>query len=708
MKLIDLVICGLPGYPTETRVPLDELGDASVVCVTGPNGSGKTTWMEAPVGAAFRTMPSRGMLADGCTEPKSFVRAVYDVGGKRVEIEVNISGTTGKIVSRKFDVDPTVPFAERSIKSLAEFTAAVAKHLPSREVYLSSAFGASNKAGSFLNLEAAERRTLLAQLIGIEKWQERSDAAKDRAKALQSDLDVLKGKIAALEASGTVGDVELATAKDAVQTAMDAESLAEHSHEVQRKLVEEWSAAVAEIDAKVAAATTEKARAEKAAVEIAGRVTALRTERTTLDAKLSNRDLYEERAAQECEDPAEIEREVRAEMEVEGKYATVKNEYDRAKTARDHAILSAQTDLAKSKEQAAMLGNVECKAQFEQCEFLQEAIEHRDAIPANEEALATAQASPELTEPQPPGTKGPKELEARLPAIRERAAGIATAKIALAGMEAAAQRINAVACQITVEEENGKKADARMQSAHDMSEQAGASREAHQERKPAYPDAFAVKTARTALQGKRDELARLEERKRLADEAAVTLKDTRETIAAKTTDLDDWATLRDACGPKGIQAYLIDAAAPELSAICNDILHECYGSRFTVRLATQAAAAKKGKTLEICDITVLDNERGTDCSASVKSTGEQALLNEALSLAGVVYNNRNSDIPMRDIFRDECTTGLDMANGPLYIGMLRKAAAMCEARIFPVLHLPSLWDLCDARLHVEGGKVEVR
>lgn len=193
-----------------------------------------------------------------------------------------------------------------------------------------------------------------------------------------------------------------------------------------------------------------------------------------------------------------------------------------------------------------------------------------------------------------------------------------------------------------------------------------------------------------------------------ASEDQVTIEDLEATITAKTADLDDWKHLQRALGPQGIQALEIDAAGPEVSDLANDLLHACYGHRFTVSLVTTTLKADGKGTKEVFDLLVIDTLRGTEGSAGQLSGGEQVLIGEALALAIAVYNTRRSSIPMLDLFRDECAGALSQDNAVRYIEMLRKAIALGGFhRCYFIAHQQELWELADSRLLVEHGTVRV-
>ena len=711
MKLRKLTIRGTIPF-RDVEVPIDELGDAALVAVTGPNGAGKSTMLECVPGALYRTMPSRGLLSAVCNDAKSRVEVDLAVNGMTITADVQIDAVKGKAQAFLYGdhTDPVNGLRTREPISppdgkIKHFVEAVARYFPPQDVYLASAFGAQSGAGRFLDLDPAERRTLLAKLIGIERWQEIADAAGVKAREAKSELDTLKGKLAALQATEYVSTEEMQTARDAVKDAKDRLEIAEETYEEQRKVADEYTHTLNEIEMKIAAARGEKDNAEKAAKEIADRLTKLRAEHETLEARLAKRAKLKELTGQETGDPDELRGKIDALNKAGADYRLACQERTAAIRDRDREIVRLQAEIGDRESRSALLASIpeDCPGG---CPLIADASQASQEIGGLLAKLEEARAISVPPEPTKPGLDELAGLEKALEIAVASQKAIAEAKTALAGLEEAGARLDAVANEIMVEEERLQKAEVRSGAAAKAVEAAEEERATHAVLKPSPPKNGPKERARAALDAAKATLARLEERKAQAEKAEAGLVATQGEIEILTADLDDWTTLQKAAGPKGVQAYEIDAAAPGISGLCNELLHACYGSRYTVRLTTQAAAAKKGQTLEVCDLTVLDNERGTDGSAALKSGGERVIIGEALSLAIAIYNARRSAIPMADLFRDECAGALDGDNARQYVAMLRKALDLGGFhRVYYVSHVPDLWELADARLHVEGGKV---
>ncbi len=188
---------------------------------------------------------------------------------------------------------------------------------------------------------------------------------------------------------------------------------------------------------------------------------------------------------------------------------------------------------------------------------------------------------------------------------------------------------------------------------------------------------------------------------RLADLAAAAL--------AVADEVADWERLSQDLGRDGLQALEIDAAGPELTTLVNDLLHTCVGPRWTVSIEASRTSADGKKTLEGCEVRVLDTERGRDAAAESLSGGEKVIVSEAVSLALAMLACRRSGVRGATLVRDESGAALDASNARAYVAMLRRAADIVGAsQVLLVSHAVEVQELCDARVVVADGGIEVR
>jgi len=172
------------------------------------------------------------------------------------------------------------------------------------------------------------------------------------------------------------------------------------------------------------------------------------------------------------------------------------------------------------------------------------------------------------------------------------------------------------------------------------------------------------------------------------------------------TELVEWQLLAKALGREGLPDLEIDQAGPGISATTNQLLADCFGSRFSVELVTQVARADGKGLKEEFTVLVTDNEGGDVRDIRDLSGGEQVIVAEALMNAIAIYVNERSQTPMRTCFRDETTGALNKENTQRYIQMLRAVQRIggFEQVLF-ISHDPDAYNLADAQLHVACGDV---
>lgn len=166
-------------------------------------------------------------------------------------------------------------------------------------------------------------------------------------------------------------------------------------------------------------------------------------------------------------------------------------------------------------------------------------------------------------------------------------------------------------------------------------------------------------------------------------------------------ELSDWVRLSSELGKDGIQAAEIDGALGELNELTNDLLHECHGPRWTVRIDTQKLSGDGKRLLESLDVTIIDTVSGREAAAETFSGGERAILGEAVALALTMVACRRAGFSAPTLVRDESGAALDPANARVYVSMLRRAADYVGAsHVLVVSHQPEIAELCDATIDV--------
>ncbi len=787
MKILGLKLGGIGRFGDDVTVPLSDLGESALVAVIGGNGEGKTTLLEAIPGALYRTTPSRGAIAGLANRRDSHVELDVEVGGERYTCRLVMDGVGRTAKTEAYLLDAAgKPLTDGKVRTYEE---AVARLFPAQGVFLSSAFAAQGKEGSFLSMPAARRKELFADLLGLGRLQEQSEAAGEKAREVESSIAGLRGRHEALASQAASKDALLQeqTAAQATHEAIQHErAAAEEEVNAHQERMERWHSVAADLERAVANASQAVATARHDRAQVEAEFNRARTairdaedEQLPLVKRLAERPGLEEEldrsnpagrlaqlepqiasmreamtAHQETvrawrekrdvlRDRAQSLREAHKHEEQAHKSAMAEWEWEQATLKERYA--AAADAIASAERQASALGRVPCggNGEFAACGLIAGAAQARAKLPELEaaaaESLAAARAHADRKpvapsdkarlafetaqaelwavgdEPTAPGLEELRALEIEADRCRVIMTRHAEIRAKIDALAEAEQRSARLAEQIdrlrdAASKANGAlaRATSNLSTVDGIRRQAEEARTKHDAIRPRAPDAAALEGLRRREAQAAAEVARLQEAVRVASEAETRAAEVQALIDAQLADLDDWRHLQQALGRSGIQALEIDASGPEVSDLCNQLLHACYGSRFSVSLETAVLKADGKGTKEVFDLRVIDSERGTEGSADHLSGGEKVLVGEALALAIAIYNARRSSVPMLDLFRDECSGALSQANAYRYVEMLRRALALGGFhRCYFVAHQPELWPLADARLLVEGGTVRV-
>jgi exonuclease SbcC len=203
--------------------------------------------------------------------------------------------------------------------------------------------------------------------------------------------------------------------------------------------------------------------------------------------------------------------------------------------------------------------------------------------------------------------------------------------------------------------------------------------------------------------------AQVEADLKAAIEAQKKAEELKAKIAPLEQDAADYRFLARGLGREGVQALELDAAGPQVSTLANELLANSYGSRFQVRLETQAALANGKGVKETFDFIVVDNERGREGNGEDLSGGEKVIVGEALGLAVGLFHSRAAGVNIETVVRDETVGALDPENAERYIAMLKSFIKIGRvSQLLFVAHSPALIDMADAVVTIENGRINVR
>ncbi len=175
---------------------------------------------------------------------------------------------------------------------------------------------------------------------------------------------------------------------------------------------------------------------------------------------------------------------------------------------------------------------------------------------------------------------------------------------------------------------------------------------------------------------------------------------------AAAAELADWNRLAADFGRDGLQSAEVDSAGPELTALTNDLLHNCHGPQFTVSIETSRLSSDGKGEVEECRVQVIDSVAGREGEASEFSGGQSVIIGEAISLALTMLACNRAGLKGITLVRDESGAALDPVAGRAYVKMLRRAADFVNAsRVLLVTHSKECAEMCDARILIKDGTI---
>lgn len=166
----------------------------------------------------------------------------------------------------------------------------------------------------------------------------------------------------------------------------------------------------------------------------------------------------------------------------------------------------------------------------------------------------------------------------------------------------------------------------------------------------------------------------------------------------------DMAVIAQAFGPKGIQALLIDRAAPALEAIAAAMLDQVTGGNMRLRIATQRANTD-GSIAE--DFSIMVEDAIGERDVRTYSGGERNLLRLTLRLALCLWLARISGYSVESLAIDEAFDALDAENAT---NVLQLVTGMSGdfSQVVVVTHNPALAEMVPSRITLDKGPLGTR
>lgn len=659
-----------------------------IACLAGPNGAGKSSLLDAITWALWgkaRSASPDELIHQGQVEAR--VALTFEQEGSRYRvIRQRKAGKRGASLLELQGWDPSAG----GWRGLSESTMRATQEKIERllrldhETFVNSAFLMQGRADEFTTKTPSQRKQVLADILGLSRWEVYEARAKESAAQTRAELQRMDGRIEEIERElGQRPDHEAAleAAESGARKAAESLGLFERQWADLEQTRNELVGLQRQIDDLTRRITAREREVAEAHGERAD--AALRADREALQAALAS-----VRLVLKDFEPLQtgLEEANRAVLELAQEGARLKgvNQNLGPETEPLKARLSILQ--AASEPVCPTCGQPlteEHRAQL--LEKLGREIEQRrEQYRENQGRI--------------------REIEARAASIGQEVEGLARAlrerpglEKRLGEMEAALAHAGEAARQVEALTEKIARWDAEL-----------AGDRTNREKLEHQADAMEEVLRAAAL--RQEDLDRLRLEKRLADERVGAARQRLAALEAfeqqrqarlverqqRTADLSLYEDLREAFGKRGVPAMIIETVVPELEASANELLARMTDGRFHVRIETQREI-KTGELREALDIIISD-ELGSR-PYELYSGGEAFRINFALRIALSRLLARRAGAQLRSLFIDEGFGTQDTRGREQLVAAINSIQDDFD-RILVITHIDELKEAFPARIEV--------
>lgn len=201
---LHLRIAGFLSYRDPVELGFDSI---HLACISGQNGAGKSSLLDAFTWSLFGEARGRGM---------DVIHISPDVKAAEVALTFEYEGNVyrvqrtlprGKTTVLEFQVQDGDLWRPLTEKTTRETQGRIEQTLRmDYETFINASFFLQNRADQFTQKKASERKAVLSSILDLEIWETYKERAADKRKALEREVDEIDGRMA--EIASELGEEE--------------------------------------------------------------------------------------------------------------------------------------------------------------------------------------------------------------------------------------------------------------------------------------------------------------------------------------------------------------------------------------------------------------------------------------------------------------------------------------------------------------------
>ncbi|HEX6290465.1 MAG TPA: SMC family ATPase [Herpetosiphonaceae bacterium] len=278
-------------------VPPLQFAGLHVACLSGQNGAGKSALLDALTWSLWgkaRAKSDDDLITLGREEMEVALEFLLDNQIYRV-IRRRKRGKRAGSTTLDFQIrERDTTWRRLSGDTIAETQAAINRVLRIEyDTFINSAFLIQGRADEFTGRKPAERKQVLADILGLSEYEELERRAKDAINERTKDLDLVQSHIMRLQAEAEQQPV-LEQQRDEAQERVAAIQEELHDHEAGTQELREQASRLREASARRDALAQSLAQGEQAQRELYGGIARLQNEIAVFEAVIARRDAIEQ------------------------------------------------------------------------------------------------------------------------------------------------------------------------------------------------------------------------------------------------------------------------------------------------------------------------------------------------------------------------------------------------------------------------------
>jgi DNA repair protein SbcC/Rad50 len=193
---IRLKLSGFLSYRDPVEV---DFSGFSMACISGQNGAGKSSLLDAFTYALFGQARKTGEALIHTGSDTAEVALTFDYEGNQYRIQrILPRGKSTTLEFQVWDGEGWRPLTERSTR---ETQAKIEQTLRlDYETFVNASFFLQGKADQFTQQRPGDRKRILASILGLDQWDSYRERTAERRKSLEREVDQVDGRLAEINA----------------------------------------------------------------------------------------------------------------------------------------------------------------------------------------------------------------------------------------------------------------------------------------------------------------------------------------------------------------------------------------------------------------------------------------------------------------------------------------------------------------------------